>query len=150
MYTNVRKYPPKSNIVCPNLTSLTKTSSRRPSDYIDIDSSAQPVTHIGNISGLPSEWWLAPTTNTNTCMRDANNPVMGSDEEVLNISRNILDNEVPKVYRQAISGPNDDLWHSPSETDIDALCCNHTWDVVNRPTHRKCYTLELDTFQVLA
>jgi hypothetical protein len=45
--------------------------------------------------------------------------------------------EEPKFYRQAISGPNADLWHSAIEAEMDALRRNHTWDVVDRPTDRK-------------
>jgi hypothetical protein len=41
-------------------------------------------------------------------MPDFNNPVMDPDEEVLNISQNILDDEELKCYRIAISGPNAD------------------------------------------
>jgi hypothetical protein len=69
-------------------------------------------------------------------MPDFNNPVMDPDEEVLNTSRNILDDEEPKFYRQVISGPNTDLWHSAIEAEMDALRRNHTWDVVDRPTDR--------------
>jgi hypothetical protein len=70
-------------------------------------------------------------------MRDLNNPIMDPGEEVCNISRNILDDEEPKFYRQAISGPNADLWHSPIVAEMDALRPSHTWDVVDRPTDRK-------------
>jgi hypothetical protein len=70
-------------------------------------------------------------------MPDFNNPVMDPDEEVLNTSRNNLDDEEPTFYRQAISGPNADLWHSANEPEIDALRRNYTWDVVDRPTDRK-------------
>jgi hypothetical protein len=70
-------------------------------------------------------------------MPDFNNPVMYLNEEVLNTSRNILDDEQPKFYRQGISGPNADLWHSAIEAEMDSLRRNHTWDVVDRPTDRK-------------
>jgi hypothetical protein len=70
-------------------------------------------------------------------MPDFNNPVMDPDEEVLNTSQNILDDEEPKLYRQAISGPNADLWHSAIEAEMDTLRHNHTWDVVDRPNDRK-------------
>jgi hypothetical protein len=62
---------------------------------------------------------------------------MDLDKDVLNTSRNILDDEEPTFYRQAISGPNADLWHSAIEAEMDALQHNHTWEVVYRPTHRK-------------
>jgi hypothetical protein len=62
----------------------------------------------GRVSRPPGEWWVAPTTNTDTPMPDFNNPVMDRDEAVLNTSRNILDDEEPKFYRQAISRPNAD------------------------------------------
>jgi hypothetical protein len=104
---------------------------------MDIDSPAQTVTRTGRVSRPPGEWWVAPTTNTDTPMPDFNNPVMYPDEEVLNTSRNILDDEEPKFYRQAISGPNAVLWHSAIEAEMDALRRNHTWDVVDRPTDRK-------------
>jgi hypothetical protein len=75
-----------------------------------------------------SNTWLvvgAPTTNTDTHMPDFNNPVMDPDEEGLNTSRNILDDEEPKFYRQAISGPNADLWDSAIQAEMDALRRNH-------------------------
>jgi hypothetical protein len=62
---------------------------------------------------------------------------MYSDEEVLTVSQNIIDDEEPKFYQQAINGPNTDLSHSAIEAKIDALRRNHTWDVVERPTDRK-------------
>jgi hypothetical protein len=93
--------------------------------------------HTGRVSHPPGEWGVAPTTNTDTPMPDFNNPVMDPDEEVLNTSQNILDDEEPKFYRQAISRPNADLWHSAIEAEMDALRHNHTWDVVDRPTDRK-------------
>jgi hypothetical protein len=77
---------------------------------MDIDSPAQTVMRTGRVSRPPGEWWVAPTTNTDTPMLDFNNPVMDPDEEVLNTSRNILVDEEPKFYRQVISGPNADLW----------------------------------------
>jgi hypothetical protein len=80
---------------------------------------------------------VAPTTNTDTPVHDFNKPVIDSDEEGLNTSGNILDDEEPKLYRQAISGPNGDLWHSAIETKMDALRRNYTWDVVDRPTDRQ-------------
>jgi hypothetical protein len=102
---------------------------------MDIDSPAQTVTRTGRVSSPPGEWWVAPT-NTDTPMPDFNNPVMDPDKEVLNTSQNILDDEEPKFYRQVISGPNADLWHSAIEAEMDALQRNHTWDVVDRPTDR--------------
>jgi hypothetical protein len=62
---------------------------------------------------------------------------MDSDEEVLNTSRNILDNEEQKFYRQRISEPNADLWHSAIKAEIDALRYNYTWDIVDRPPNGK-------------
>jgi hypothetical protein len=86
-----------------NPTSVTQTSSSGPSDRIDIDSPVSPVMSTGRVSRPPGEWWVAPTINTGTPMPDFNNPVMDPDEEVLNMSRNILDDEEPKFYRRAIS-----------------------------------------------
>jgi hypothetical protein len=88
---------------------------------MDIDCLAHTLTRTGRFSRLPGESWVAPTTNTDTHMSDFNNPVKDPDEEVLNTSRNILDNEKPKFYRQAISRPNADLWHSAIEAEMDAL-----------------------------
>jgi hypothetical protein len=36
-----------------------------------------------------------------------------------------------------ISGSNADLWHSTIESEMDALQCNYTWDMVDRLTDRK-------------
>jgi hypothetical protein len=66
-----------------------------------------------------------------------NNPVMDLDDEIVNSSRNILDNEETKFHRQAISRPNADLWPSGIEAEMDALRHNHTWDVVDKPIDRK-------------
>jgi hypothetical protein len=66
-------------------------------------------------------------------MPDVNNPVMDPAEEVLKTSQNIIEDEKPKFYRQAINGPNADLWHSAIEAEMDALRLNHTWDVGDRP-----------------
>jgi hypothetical protein len=104
---------------------------------MDIDSPAQTGTCTGRVSRPPGEWWVAPTTNTDTHMPDFNNPVMDPDAEVLNTSRHILDDDEPKFYRQAISGPNADVSHSGIEVEMDALRRNHTWDVVDIPTDRK-------------
>jgi hypothetical protein len=125
------------HIVLPNPTSFDQTWSSGPSDHMDIDSPAQTVMRTGRVSHPPAEWWVTPTTNTDTPMPDFNNPVMDPDTEVLNISRNILDDEEPKFYRQAINGPNANLWHSAIEAEMDSHRCNHTWDVVDRPTDRK-------------
>jgi hypothetical protein len=92
----------------PNPTSFNQTSSSAPSDRMDIDSQAQTVMRTGRVSRPPGEWWVAPTTNTDTPIPDFNNPVMDPEEEVINTSRNIFDDEEPKFYRQAISGPNAD------------------------------------------
>jgi hypothetical protein len=70
-------------------------------------------------------------------MPDFNNPVMDPDKVVLNTSRYILDDEEPNFHRQAISGPNADLWHSAIEAEMDGVRHNQTWDVVDRPTDRK-------------
>jgi hypothetical protein len=104
---------------------------------MDIDSLSQTVMRTGRVSRPPDEWWICPSTNTDTRMHDFNNLVMDPDEEVLNRSRNIFDDEEPTFYRHAISGPNADLWHSAIEAEMDALQRNHTWDVVDRPTDRK-------------
>jgi hypothetical protein len=125
------------HIVLPNPNSFNLTSSRGPSDCMDIDSPAQTGTRTGRVSRPPGEWWVAPTTNTDTPMPDFNNPVMDPDKEVLKTSRNILEDEEPKFYRQAISGPIADLWDSAIEAEMDALRDNHTWDVVDRPTDRQ-------------
>jgi hypothetical protein len=64
---------------------------------MDIDSLAQTVMRTGRVPRPPGEWWVAPTTNTDTPNAQLfNNPVMDPDEEVLNTSRNILDDEEPK------------------------------------------------------
>jgi hypothetical protein len=104
---------------------------------MDIDSPGQTVTHTGRVSCPPGEWCVAPTTNADTSMPNFNNPIMDPDKEVLNTSRNNLDDEEPKFYRQAISEPNADLSHSSIEAQMDALRGNYTWDVVDRPTDRK-------------
>jgi hypothetical protein len=67
---------------------------------MDIDSPAQTVTCRGRVCRPPSEWWVALTTNTDTTMPTFNNLVMDPDEEVLTTSRNRLDYEIPKFYRQ--------------------------------------------------
>jgi hypothetical protein len=70
-------------------------------------------------------------------MPDFNNLVMDPNEEVRNTSQNILDKEEPRFCRQAISRPNADLSYSAIEVEMDAIRCNHTWDVVDRPNDRK-------------
>jgi transposase InsO family protein len=125
------------HIVLPNPTSFNQTPSNGPSDRMDIDSPAHTVTRTGRVSRPPGEWWVAPTTNTDTPMPDFNNLVMEPHKEVLNTSRNILDHEKLQFYRQAISEPNADLWHSAIEAEMDVLRRNYTWDVVDRPTDRK-------------
>jgi hypothetical protein len=125
------------HIVLPNPTSFNRTSSSGPSDRMDIDSLAQTVMGTVGDSRHAGEWWIAPTTNTDTPMPDFNNLVMYPDEEVLNTSQNILDDKEPKFYRHVKSGPNADLWHSAIQAEIDALRGNHIWDVVDRPTDRK-------------
>jgi hypothetical protein len=70
-------------------------------------------------------------------MYDFNYPVMHLHDEVLNISRDILEDEEHKLYRQAIIRPNTDLWHYAIEAEIDALQRNQTCDIVDRPIDRK-------------
>jgi hypothetical protein len=70
-------------------------------------------------------------------MPDFNNPVMDADKAVLNTSENILDDEEPKFYPQAINRPEPDVWHSAIEDAMDYLQHKPTWDVVDRPTDRK-------------
>jgi hypothetical protein len=62
---------------------------------------------------------------------------MDSDDKVLNTRQNISDYEEPKVYRQSIWRPNAYLWYTTMNAEMDALQHNHTWDVVDRPTHRQ-------------
>jgi hypothetical protein len=62
---------------------------------------------------------------------------MDPDEEILNLSPNILDDEEPKFYRYAVGRLNANLWHSAIEDEIDAFRHNQTWDVVDRPTNRE-------------
>jgi hypothetical protein len=88
------------------------------------------------MSHRPGEWWATPTTNTDAPMPNFNNLVMYTNEDVLNIIRNILDDEEPKFHRQVICRPNADLWHSAMEAEIDALRRNHTWVVDARPSDR--------------
>jgi hypothetical protein len=104
---------------------------------MDIDGSAHTVSHTGRLSYPPSEWWVAPTSNTDTPIPDSHNPVMDPDDKVLITSRNILDDEEPKLYGQVISGPNTNIWPSAIEAEMDALRRNHNWDVVKRPTDRR-------------
>jgi hypothetical protein len=86
------------HIILPNPSSFDQTLSSGLSDRMDIDSLAQTVTCTGRLSRPPGEWWVALSTNIDTPMPDFNNPVMDPDEEVLNTSRNILDDEEPKFY----------------------------------------------------
>ena len=37
---------------------------------------------------------------------------------------------LPKTYRAALS---DDHWRAAMQREYDALCINHTWDLVPRP-----------------
>jgi hypothetical protein len=67
------------------------------------------------------DWWIALTPNTDTSIRHFNNPVINPDDEVLNTSPNILDNEEPKFDRYPLSKTNADLWHSAIEAEMDAL-----------------------------
>jgi hypothetical protein len=100
--------------------------SSGPSDHIDIDSLAHTVRYKEKVLCAPGEWWVAPTTNTNTPMPDFNNQVMDPNEEVLNIPGYILDGIEPKYNRQAINKPNADLWHTAIEAEIDGVRHNHT------------------------
>jgi hypothetical protein len=125
------------HIVLPNLIMFNQSSSSGLSDLIDIDSLAHTVMHTGSVSRSPREWWVASTNTTTTPIPDFNNLVMEPDKEVLKTSLNILHDEEPKLYRQAISRADADLWHPAIEADIDALRRNHTWDVVDRCTDRK-------------
>jgi hypothetical protein len=68
-------------------------------------------------------------------MTDFNNPVIDTDEVVLNTMQNIFDNEEPTFHRQVISRPNADLWQSAVEAELDAHWHNHTWDILYRPTN---------------
>jgi hypothetical protein len=65
---------------------------------MDIDSLVHTIMHMGRVSCPLGKWWVALTTNINTLIPDFNNPVMDSDEEVLNTSQNILDNEELQFY----------------------------------------------------
>jgi hypothetical protein len=76
--------------------------------------------HTDRCSHPPGEWWVASYNNTDTPIPDFNYLYMDPDEGVLNTSPNILDDEEPQFYRQAISTTNTDLWHSAIEADIDA------------------------------
>jgi hypothetical protein len=105
---------------------LPKLRQVTPSDHMDIDTLVQTITRIGRVSRAPGEWWVAQTTNTDTPMPSFNIPVIDLDKEVLNTSRNILADEEPNFSRQAISRPNDDLWHSAIEAEMDVLRHNHT------------------------
>jgi hypothetical protein len=125
------------HIVLPNPTSFTQSSSSGPSDRMHMDRPAQTIMRTGRVSHHPGEWWVAPITNTDTPIPDFTNPVMDPDQEVLNTSRYISADEEPKCYRQAIRGPNADLWYSAIEAEMDALRRNHTCDVVDRPTDRR-------------
>jgi hypothetical protein len=62
---------------------------------------------------------------------------MDSDNDVLNTTQHILDEEEPKFDREAISRPNPVLWHSAIKATMDALRRNRTWDMVDRSTDRK-------------
>jgi hypothetical protein len=55
-------------------------------------------------------------------------------KEILNITRNIFNNDEPTFYEHAIRGPDPELWHSAIEIEIDALQRNYTGDVIDRPT----------------
>jgi hypothetical protein len=114
------------NSVLLNQTSFTKTSSSGLSDYIDMHNVLRTISRTLRLSHLPGDWWVYATTNTNTPIPNLSNPVMDPDEEVQNISRNIINTEEPKFYRQTISGPKVDLWHSAIEAAIDVLQHNLT------------------------
>jgi hypothetical protein len=108
-----------------------------------LGSLAQTVMHTGIVSHTPGEMWVAPISNTETPIPNFNLPVIDPDKEVFNTSRNILDDEEPKFYRQAISGRNADLLHSAIEAEIDTLRRNHSWEIVDRPCDRKIVDSQL-------
>jgi hypothetical protein len=68
---------------------------------------------------------------------DIINPVMDSDEAVLNTSPNILDDGVHGLYWDVVGGPNADLWYSAIEGEMDPLRRNHTEDMVDTSTDRR-------------
>jgi hypothetical protein len=107
------------------------------SDCKDIDNPVQIITDTGSVSGPPGEEWVATTTNTNTPLCIFNNLVIDPNEEVVNISQNILDDKELKFYPQVISGPCANLWYAAIEFQIHGLRHNHSWNVVDRPTNRK-------------
>jgi hypothetical protein len=80
---------------------------------------------------------VTPTINNDTPLPDFNNLVMDPDKQVPNTSQNILPDEEPKFYRQAISRLTTDLLHIIVEATMDAIHPNHTRDVVGRPADRK-------------
>ena len=45
--------------------------------------------------------------------------------------------EEPQSYGQALRSPNADHWRKAMSEELEALDKNHTWDVVNLPTHQK-------------
>jgi hypothetical protein len=84
-------------IVLLDLRSFTRTASTAPFDCIDINCLPQTVTHAGRVSCPTGKWWIAPTPNTDTPIRDLTYQVNNYDKAVLNISRNMLDNEEPQL-----------------------------------------------------
>jgi hypothetical protein len=56
----------------------------------------------GRDSRPHGEWWVAPSTNTDTPIPNFNKTGMDPDEEALNISRNILNCDELGFYQQAI------------------------------------------------
>jgi hypothetical protein len=92
---------------------------------MDIDILAQTIMCTARVSHPPGGWLLAQTTHNDTTNPDFNNVVIDPDEEVFNLSQNILDIVEPKFYRQAITESNADLWHSAIEAEQDALWLNH-------------------------
>jgi hypothetical protein len=113
-------------IVLENPTSFTRTLLNGRANHMVIDSLAQTITRKGRVSPPSSEWWVALTSNTDTPMPDFNNLVMDPDEVVRNTSSQILIKEKPTFYRQTISGPNGDLWHSVCEAEMDNHWHNYT------------------------
>jgi hypothetical protein len=74
----------------------------------------------------PGKWRVTPTTNIDTPMTEFNQTGTDLDKEGFNTRSNIFDDEEPKFYRQASSGPNTDFGHSAIEAIMDVLQPNHT------------------------
>jgi hypothetical protein len=70
-------------------------------------------------------------------MPELSYPALDPDDEVSNISPNIIDDQEPRFYGQAISRPNIDIWQAAIWARMDTLPHNHTCDVVHRVAHKK-------------